>query len=218
MPGVPQELIHKGEEWEPLKAHYVMRVLWSIEGEMIDAKNADYGRDWNIGLYDIVSPASMRKVERSSQTMVQGRAIKGNINHGYCALCPYASQNHRTLNNHVRLHFCTSMLCGMPDCWYGTHSAKNMWKHTAKHGLHTAEPVAVNPPQEEVVRVYTGTFPLHLLAPVLITDGSITDISTGPTFEFPEDVLEDQEVLELRRWSATDVVFISQSGYCKLNY
>ena len=129
MPGVPQELIHKGEEQEPLKAHYLMRVLWSIEGEMIDAKNANYGRDWNIGLYDIVSPASMRKVERSSQTMVRGRAIKGNINHGYCPLCPYASQNHRTLNNHVRLHFCTSMLCRMPDCWYVTHSAKNMWKH-----------------------------------------------------------------------------------------
>ena len=149
MPGVPQELMHKGGEREPLKARYVMRVLRSIEGEMIDARDADYGREWNIGLHDIVSPASMRKIEKSGQTMVQGRAIKGNVNHGYCPLCPYASSNHQTLNNHVRLHFRTSMVCGMPDCWLVTHSAEHMWKHAAKHGLHTAEPMAINPSKKK---------------------------------------------------------------------
>ena len=149
MPGVPQELAHKGGERESLKAHYVMTVLWSIEGEMIDARDADYGWEWNISLHDIVSPASMRKVERSGQTMVRGRAIKGNVNHGYCPLCPYASSNHRTLNNHVLLHFCTSMACRIPDCWFMSHNAEHMWKHAAKHRLHTTEPVAVNPPKKK---------------------------------------------------------------------
>ena len=51
--------------------------------------------------------------------------------------------------------------------------------------------------------------PLHLFVPVLITDGSVTDISTGPSLGIPEDVLEDQEVLELRRRSVANVVFIS---------
>ena len=32
MPGVPQELMYKGGEWESLKARYMMRVLRSIEG------------------------------------------------------------------------------------------------------------------------------------------------------------------------------------------
>ena len=127
----------------------MMKVLQSIEGETIDTKHPDYGRDQNIGLYDIVSLASMRKVERSGQITVRGKSIKGSVDYGYCPLCPYASQNHRTLNNHVRLHFHLSMACGMPNCWYVTHSADSMWKHAAKHGLHTAEPVAINPPKKK---------------------------------------------------------------------
>ena len=43
-------------------------------------------------------------------------------------------------------------------------------------------------------------FPLHLFTPVLITDGSITDISMGPSLGFPEDVLGDQEVLVLKKF------------------
>ena len=147
MPGIPQENI-KGGKWELIKASYVMKVLWSIEGETIDCKHPDYGRDQNIGLYEIVSPASMRKVERSGQTTVWGKSIKGSVDYRYCSLCPYASQNHRTLNNHARLHFWLSMACGMLDCWYVTHSAESMWKHATKHGLHTAEPVAINPPKK----------------------------------------------------------------------
>ena len=147
MPGIPQENI-KGGKRELIKACYMMKVLWSIEGETIDCKHPDYGRDQNIGLYDIVSPASMRKVERSGQTTVRGKSIKGSVDYGYCPLCPYASQNHRTLNNHVWLHFWLSMACGMLDCWYITHSAESMWKHAAKHGLHTAEPITINPPKK----------------------------------------------------------------------
>ena len=123
MPGVPQENI-KGGKREMIKAHYIIYMLWSVEGETIDCKHPDYGRDQNIGLYDIVSPASMRKVERSSQTMVWGKSIKGSVDYGYCPLCLYAFQNHRTLNNHVRLHFRLTMACRMPDCWYVTQCGK----------------------------------------------------------------------------------------------
>ena len=145
MLGIPQENTPKGVKRELIKARYVIKVLWSIEGETIDTKHPDYGRDQNIGLYDIVSPASMKKVERSGQTIVWGKSIKGSVDYGYCPLCPYASQNHRSLNNHVQLHFHLSMACGMPDCWYITHGAKAMWKHAAKHRLHTTKPVAINP-------------------------------------------------------------------------
>ena len=145
MPGVPQDINQKEGKREPLKACYIMKVLQSIEGEIIDAKHPDYGRDQNIGLYNIVSPASMRKVERSGQIMVRGKSVKGSVNYGYCPLCPYASQNHRTLNNHVQLHFRVTMAWGMPDCWYVIHNAEHMWKHAAQHRLHTAEPVAINP-------------------------------------------------------------------------
>ena len=145
MPRIPQDNTPKGEKWKLIKARYMMKVLRSIEGETIDAKHPDYGQDQNIGLYNIVSLASMKKVERSGQMTVQGKSIIGSIDYGYCPLCLYASQNHQTLNNHVWLHFRVTMACRMPDCWYVTHSAKSMWKHAASHRLHTAEPIAVNP-------------------------------------------------------------------------
>ena len=94
MPGIPQDNTLKGGKRELIKACYVMRVLRSIEGEIIDTKHPNYDRDQNIGLYDIVSPASMKKVERSGQMTVWGKSIKGSIDYGYCPLCPYASQNH----------------------------------------------------------------------------------------------------------------------------
>ena len=121
-----------------------MKVLRSIEGEVIDAKHPDYGRDQNIGLHNIVSLVSMKKIERNGQMTVRGKMISGRVDYGYCPLCLYASQNHQTLNNHVQLHFCATMACGMPDCWYVSHSAESMWKHAASHGLNTAEPIAVN--------------------------------------------------------------------------
>ena len=149
MPRIPQENTLEAGKRELIKAHYVIKVLRSVEGETIDAKHPDYGQDQNIGLYDTVSLASMRKVECSGQMTVRGKVVKGNVDYGYCPLCPYASQNHRTLNNHVWMHFRVSMACGMPDCWYVTHSAESMWKHAAKHGLHIAEPAAINPPKKK---------------------------------------------------------------------
>ena len=94
---IPQDNTPKGEKRELIKARYVMKVLQSIKGEIIDAKHPDYSQDQNIGLYNIVSPASMKKVERSGQMMVRGKSIKGSVDYGYCPLCLYASQNHWTL-------------------------------------------------------------------------------------------------------------------------
>ena len=65
------------------------------------------------------------------------------INLLYCPFCSYTSTNHRTLNNHIRMHLRLSLACGMPDCWFITHSAESMWKHAATHKLHTSEPIAV---------------------------------------------------------------------------
>ena len=145
MPRIPQDSTPKGGKRELIKACYVMWVLGSIEGEVIDAKHPNYGLDWIIGWFDIVSPASMKKVEKNGHITVQGKVISRKANYRYCPLCLYASQNHRTLNNHIRMHFHTSMACGMKDCWFISHSTDTMWKHATSHGLHTAKPIAVNP-------------------------------------------------------------------------
>ena len=139
MLGIPQESGKSG----PIKARYVIRVLWSVEGHIIDARDSDYGRDWNIGLYDIVSAASTKKVEKHGQMLWKGRLVSGKVSYGYCSFCSYASTNHQTLNNHIQMHLRLSLACGMPDCWFITHSAESMWKQAATHKLHTSESIAV---------------------------------------------------------------------------
>ena len=139
MLGIPQESGKSG----PIKARYVIRILRSVEGHIIDARDSDYGRDWNIGLYDIVSTASTKKVEKHGQMLWKGCLVSGKVSYGYCPFCSYASTNHRTLNNHIWMHLHLSLACGMPDCWFITHSAESMWKHAATHKLQTSEPIAV---------------------------------------------------------------------------
>ena len=144
MIGIPQESLSKGTKPEPIKARYVVWVLCRVEGLIIDSRDTDYGRDWNIGLYDIASLALTKKVEMGGQLAYKGRIVQGKVYYGYCPFCTYASQNHRTLNNHIRMHLRLSLACGMADCWFVTHSTESMWKHAAScHGLHTAKPIAV---------------------------------------------------------------------------
>ena len=137
-------ILQESAKARPIKCRYVIYVLCSVEGQIIDARDSDYGRDWNIGLYDIVSPASTKKVEKSSSLIYKGRVIQGKVAHGYCPFCCYASTNHCTLNNHIRMHLRLTLACGMKDCWFLTHNSKLMWKHAAYHGLNTSEPIAVN--------------------------------------------------------------------------
>ena len=137
MMGIPQESVKAG----PIKCQYVIFVLCSVEGLIIDARDSDYGRDWNIGLYDIVSPASTRKVEKSGSLIHKGRVVQGKVTYGYCPFCSYASTNHQILNNHIRMNLCLTLACGMKDCWFVTHSSNLMWKHAASHGLTISEPI-----------------------------------------------------------------------------
>ena len=127
-----------------IKCRYVIYVLHSVEGQIIDARDSDNGRDWNIGLYDIVSPASTRKVGKSGSFIYKGWVVQGKVMHRYCPFCSYASTNHRTLNNNIRMHLHLTLACGMKDCWFVTHNSDVMWKHATYHGLNTSEPIAVN--------------------------------------------------------------------------
>ena len=150
MMGIPQESTKAG----PIKCRYVIYVLRSVEGQIINAHDSDYGRDWNIRLYDIVSLASTKKVEKGSSLIYKCRVIQGKVVHGYCPFCSYASTNHHTLNNHIRMHLHLTLACGMKDCWFVTHNSKLMWKHAAYHGLNTSEPIAVNKK-----KMITGKYP-----------------------------------------------------------
>ena len=140
MMGILQESSKAG----PIKCRYVIYVLRNVKGQIIDTRDSDYGQDWNIGLYDIISPASTWKVEKSGSLIYKGRVVQGKVTHRYCPFYSYASTNHCTLNNHIRMHLCLILACGMKDCWFVTHNSDVMWKHAAYHGLNTSEPIVVN--------------------------------------------------------------------------
>ena len=110
-----------------------------------------YGRDWNIRFYNIVSPVSTRKVEKNGSLIHKGKVVQGKVTYEYCPFCSYTSTNHWTLNNHICMHLCLTLACGMKDCWFVTHSSDAMWKHAAiAHNLMTLEPIA-----RKKVRVHT---------------------------------------------------------------
>ena len=134
LPGIPQEIAPPGAKRERIKARYVMRVLQSIEGETIDSTHPNFCWEANIRLHNIVSQGSMNRKEMNRQVIFGGKVFQGKVDAGYCLLCPYSSRSHRTLNNHVQLHFRMSMVWGMADCWYVSHNAEDMWKHAAGHG------------------------------------------------------------------------------------
>ena len=144
LPGVPDEVKEATEDGkrEKLTARYVMQVLQSHNGTIVDSQHADWGRDHNIGLYDVNSPLAMAKTEKSGTTRFQGQSLQEKVAHGYCPMCLYASENSRTLNNHVQLHYRMTMVCGYPDCWEVLHNASTMWAHARMHGFSIAEPCA----------------------------------------------------------------------------
>ena len=80
MTGIPQE----SSKARPIKCRYVIYIPRSVEGLIIDAHDSDYGHNWNIGLYDIVSPASTRKVEKSGTFIFNGKVVQGKVTYGYC--------------------------------------------------------------------------------------------------------------------------------------
>ena len=148
LPGVPEESMVDGKR-EKLYAHYVMQVLQSRDSTVVDSRHTDWGRDQNIGLYDIISPMSMTKLERSGTAQLHGKGLPVKVAHGYCSMCSYASENHRTLNNHIRLHFRMTMVCGFPDCWEVCHNATTMWTHARTHSFTVSEPCATRPPTKK---------------------------------------------------------------------
>ena len=145
LPGVPDGLVEEDGQKVRLLPRYVMQVLQNRAGVVVDKNHPDWGRDNNIGLYDIHSPLAMVKKEKSGTTWFEGKPLPGKVSHTYCPMCPYASKCSRTLNNHVRLHYRMTMVCGYPGCWEVIHNANAMWAHARTHGFAVAEPCAMRP-------------------------------------------------------------------------
>ena len=119
----------------------VVHVLMDCEGNIIACDHLVYGKEQNIGLHDVVSPAAMARVTATETYIVDGVPSTIKADYAYCPFCSYACSNHRAINNHVRMHFQAILMCGWPGCYFVHMQSKKMIEHSAEvHDMARAQP------------------------------------------------------------------------------
>ena len=120
---------------------FAVRVLMDCEGKLIDCDHQVYGKEQNIGLHDVISPAAMARVTAQETYVVEGIPTSIKADNAFCPFCAYTASNHRAINNHVRMHFRAIMVCGWPGCYFVHMQSKKMIEHSAEaHGMARAKP------------------------------------------------------------------------------
>ena len=120
---------------------FAVRVLMDCEGDVIDCDHQMYGKEQNIGLHDVISPAAMAWVTARETYIVDGIPTTIKADNAFCPFCAYTASNHRAINNHVRMHFRAILVCGWPGCYFVHMQSKKMIEHSAEaHGMNRAKP------------------------------------------------------------------------------
>ena len=118
-----------------------VHVLMDCEGNLIDCDHQVYGKEQNIGLHDVISPAAMAQVMAGETYIVDGIPTTIKADNAFCPFCAYTASNHRAINNHVWMHFPAIMVCGWPSCYFVHMQSKKMIEHSAEaHDMARAKP------------------------------------------------------------------------------
>ena len=116
-------------------------VLMDCEGNAIACDHSEYGKEQNIGLHNIVSPAAMARVTATETYIVDGIPTTIKADYANCPFCAYACLNHRAINNHVQMHFRAILMCRWPGCYFVHMQSKKMIEHSAEvHNMARARP------------------------------------------------------------------------------
>ena len=73
---------------------FAVRVLMDCEGNLIDCNHQEYGKEQNIGLHNVVSPATMARVTARQTYIVDGIPTSIKADNAFCPFCAYAASNH----------------------------------------------------------------------------------------------------------------------------
>ena len=120
---------------------FVACVLQDCNRNVIDCDHQEYGKEQNIGLHDVVSPAAMAWVTVQETYIVDGIPTTIKADNAYCPFCAYTASNHRANNNHVRMHLRTILVCEWPGCYFVHMQSRRMIEHSAEvHGMAWAKP------------------------------------------------------------------------------
>ena len=74
---------------------FAMCVLMDCEGSIIDCNHQVYGKEQNIGLHDVISPAAMARVTARETYAVDGIPTTIKADNAFCPFCAYTASNHR---------------------------------------------------------------------------------------------------------------------------
>ena len=119
----------------------VICVLMDCEGNTIASDHSEYGKEENIGLHDVVSPAAMARVTATETYIMDGVPTMVKADYAYCPFCSYGCLHHRGINNHVWMHFRAILMCGWPSCYFVHMQSKKMIEHSAEvHNMVWARP------------------------------------------------------------------------------
>ena len=120
---------------------FVVHVLMDCFDEQIDCNHHKYGKEQNIGLHDVISPAVTARITVKETYDVDGILTKVKVDVAFCPFCKYVASHHRALNNHVRMHLRAILVCGWPGCYYVHMQAVHMIEHSAEvHGMARTKP------------------------------------------------------------------------------
>ena len=120
----------------------IIRVLMDCFGQEIDCEHPEYGKEQNIGLHNVISPAAMARVMTTETHIVDGIPTTVKVDLAFCPFCAYTASHHRALNNHIRMHLRAIMVCGWPGCYFVHMQSIRMIEHSAEvHGMARAKPV-----------------------------------------------------------------------------
>ena len=120
---------------------FAVCVLMDCEGNLIDCDHQVYGKEQNIGLHDVVSPAAMARVTARETYIVDGIPNSIKVDNAFCPFCAYTASNHRAINNHEWMHFQAIMVCEWPGCYFVHMQLQKMIEHsTEAHGMARAKP------------------------------------------------------------------------------
>ena len=127
----------KGKEMgnSGVKPQYVVKAFVEPGSERkITSKHTDHWHsDLMLGLYNVhkYDAISKENVQRADETKPSAL--------GFCATCSYASGNHQSINNHIRVHYRLLLECGHSRCAFVHADCKEMYRHGITKHQHTKE-------------------------------------------------------------------------------
>ena len=130
-----------------VNAKYLVEVFkYTRTGNHIPTDAADgYGSTPMIGLYSLVEPYSIARITTTQSGVVGKDGKKKSTSKCYCSLCDYVVQNHPSINNHVCMHLCLSLLSTINGCFHIEHGCNDMWLHITREHNIPSRHVAVTP-------------------------------------------------------------------------